>query len=1195
MLGTIAAFEIRFHLTRPITWLYLVLFVAEGFLFMGTDMEVVAGGGVGAAARNAPFALGAALLTFTAMNQVIVTGLVGTAVLRDFQYRTHELLFTSPITKLDYLGGRFVGAFVVMAVVHLGMPLGLLLASEIPGVVDPGRLQATGLLPYLSLYGILVLPTLLLTSTIFFAVGALTRSMFAIYTQGLVLLVAQLATSSLLGNLNDQRLAALGDPFGIQAFNLTTRYWSFTEKNTSPVVLDGVLLSNRLLWVGVAMVIMVVTYLAFRFRSAPMALGRTKNQSGILPASEVFEPIRPPQRFDGAAWRAQVASSARLAFSSVVRQPPFIAIVAIGIILLLVASRGADALYAQPSWPVTATLAETLAASFLLFFVLLITMYTGEAVWRERQLKADLIADALPTSQSVALLGNLIGMVLVEALLLAVLIGVGILIQTAKGYTNYEVGLYVRYLFGITFPSLIQVTVLAFLVHVLVNQKYVGHIVMVMFWGAAILMAQFGVGHQLVRYGQPPSFRYSDLNGFGPFVPGIALSGLYWSGVAGLLGVAAFLLWVRGTEATWAVRRFAARLRWSGSVTAVVVASLALALGAGGTFFYNTNVLNTYRSPAARRAGQARYEKTFKHLERLDLPRLVAAEVRADLEPERRAFGTSGTFTFVNKHSRPLDSLVVTIAHEELRVDTLVWDRPTRLLDRDPADPIRIYQVERPLAPGDTIRLRYRGRYEAHGFGNDGPSTAITANGTYFRRDWFPNLGYASELELTDDGARKELGLPPRVRAASIDDQAARANAYMLGSNADWIRFQATVSTAPDQIAVAPGKLVREYREAGRRVFEYVMAAPMSNDYAFLSARYAVRREDYRGIQLEILSHPGHAYNLDRMMESMKASLDYFTANFGPYQFDQLRIVEFPRYAQYALALPGTIPFSESAGFVARMGNGPEALDLPFYVTAHEVAHQWWGHQVAGANVQGTTWLSEGLANYSALTVLEKRYGAEHLQRFLAYELDQYLLGRAAERTGELPLDLVEHQAYIHYNKGSLALFAYRDLIGEPAMNRALARFLAAKAFSGPPYPTSRDLIQYLNADTPDSLKYASVDLFQTITLWDNRTESATAARQSDGTYQVTLRIGARKFRADSVGRQQEVPIADLMDIGVFGESTSGSRLGKALGVTKIWVRRADTTVTVVVRERPALAGIDPYNKLIDRDRRDNVRVVTIQ
>jgi hypothetical protein len=224
--------------------------------------------------------------------------------------------------------------------------------------------------------------------------------------------------------------------------------------------------------------------------------------------------------------------------------------------------------------------------------------------------------------------------------------------------------------------------------------------------------------------------------------------------------VAAFLLWVRGTEANWAVRRFAARLRWSGPAALVAVASLVLALGAGGTILYNTNLLNIDRSPAAQRAGSARYERAFKHLERLDLPRLVAADVRADLEPERRAFGTSGTFTFVNKHSRPLDSLVVTIAHEELLVDTLAWDRPTRLLDRDPADLARIYQPRNRSHPA--TRSGYATGGAARGFGNDGlpppsPPTHLLSPGLV------SHLGYASALELTDDPVRRKLGLPPRV------------------------------------------------------------------------------------------------------------------------------------------------------------------------------------------------------------------------------------------------------------------------------------------------------------------------------------------------------------------------------------------------------------------------------------------------
>jgi ABC-2 type transport system permease protein len=424
----------------------------------------------------------------------------------------------------------------------------------------------------------------------------------------------------------------------------------------------------------------------------------------------------------------------------------------------------------------------------------------------------------------------------------------------------------------------------------------------------------------------------------------------------------------------------------------------------------------------------------------------------------------------------------------------------------------------------------------------------------------------------------------------SIDDTTALASSY-LTNYADWIDFRATVSTAPDQIAIAPGYLVREYEENGRRVFEYAMDRPMANFYAFLSARYEVRRDEHRGVKLEIYYHPGHEYNLDRMMASMKASLDYFGTHFSPYQFRQVRILEFPRYAQFAQAFPNTVPYSESIGFILRTGTGDDDLDLPFYVTAHEVAHQWWGHQVVGANMQGATWFSEGLANYSALTVMERKYGRNQLQKFLANELDRYLMGRATETQKELPLLLVENQGYIHYNKGSLALYAFRDLIGEEAMNRALSRFTAAWAFGGPPYPTSRDFVGYLEAETPDSVKYAINDLFRTITLWDNAAEEATYTTEPGGKYRVTIRTASKKFRADSLGDQEEIAVADLVDIGVFGEREPGNALGKPLYLAKAWVRR-DTTFSVVVDREPRKAGIDPYNKLIDRDPKDNVKEV---
>ncbi|MFH1175987.1 MAG: hypothetical protein V1750_01175, partial [Acidobacteriota bacterium] len=210
-----------------------------------------------------------------------------------------------------------------------------------------------------------------------------------------------------------------------------------------------------------------------------------------------------------------------------------------------------------------------------------------------------------------------------------------------------------------------------------------------------------------------------------------------------------------------------------------------------------------------------------------------------------------------------------------------------------------------------------------------------------------------------------------------------------------------------------------------RRFFHYKMDAPILHFYSYLSARYTVLRDSWNGVAIEVYYHRPHTFNLGRMVAAVKRSLDYFTANFGPYQHRQMRIVEFPRYATFAQSFPNTIPFSESLGFIARLKEGDdEAIDYPFYVTAHEVAHQWWAHQVTGGNVQGCTLMSESLSQYSALMVMEKEYGPEKMRRFLKYELDNYLRSRGTELVEEMPLQLVENQGYIHYRRRSCGLTA---------------------------------------------------------------------------------------------------------------------------------------------------------------------------
>ena len=350
-----------------------------------------------------------------------------------------------------------------------------------------------------------------------------------------------------------------------------------------------------------------------------------------------------------------------------------------------------------------------------------------------------------------------------------------------------------------------------------------------------------------------------------------------------------------------------------------------------------------------------------------------------------------------------------------------------------------------------------------------------------------------------------------------------------------------------------------------------------------------VEHDRWNDVALEIVHHPDHTYDLPSMRKGMKDSLAYFTRAFGPYQHPLLRIVEFPGYATFAESFSSTIPFSESIGFIAQVEKGrPDAIDYPLYVTAHEVAHHWWGHQVLSADSQGMTVLVETLAQYSALMVMKQAYGPRVMRRFLRYELDRYLSGRSGEKKKELPLLRVEDQGYIHYSKGSLVMYALQDLIGEDAVNRALREVVEGYGNKGPPYPTSRVLLAALRRHTPEQFQYYLTDQFEQITLYENRVTSAKASKRADGKYDVTLELDTRKTQADALGVEHEVPLHDWIPVGVLDAK------GEALVLEPRQLGGSHSTITLVTDGVPARAGVDPLNELIDRIPEDNLMPVTV-
>lgn len=273
--------------------------------------------------------------------------------------------------------------------------------------------------------------------------------------------------------------------------------------------------------------------------------------------------------------------------------------------------------------------------------------------------------------------------------------------------------------------------------------------------------------------------------------------------------------------------------------------------------------------------------------------------------------------------------------------------------------------------------------------------------------------------------------------------------------------------------------------------------------------------------------------------------------------------------------------------------NNPEDIDYPFYVTSHEVAHQWWAHQVIGGDVQGSVLMSETMSQYSALMVMKHEYGEDKMNKFLEYELNSYLLGRTTERKKEMPLYRVENQGYIHYRKGSLVMYALADYIGEDKLNAALKKYVQQVAFQEAPYTNSLEFMQYIRSATPDSLQYLVTDMFENITLYENKANDAKYEKLKNGKYKVTLTVDAKKLYADSLGVESEAKMNDWIDIGVIAREKVGEHWqDKPLYMKKHRLKSGENKFEFVVDQKPDKAGIDPYNLLIDRNPDDNTKTL---
>ncbi len=1195
-------FDLRYQLKAPLLWIGAVLFGLLAFGAVSSD-AVTVGGAIGNVHRNASTVIIQFLLVFSILGMLLLAASIAGGLLRDFELGTSELFFATPMRKFDYLFGRFAAAIVSSFPFFAAIILGILIGTRMPWI-DPARLGPFDPAPYLWALLVIVLPNLLLMGALLALLASSTRSMLAVYLGLLGFLTLWIVAGALMSDIRNEWVATLLDPFGARAFGRAVRYWSAAERNFKVPPLDGFILANRALWIAVAGVLLVLAYVLFKPQRAGagrrwFGFGRRRAVATVGAAAATPPPagamlVRPAARprFGVGATLATLRRQTWFDVRGVLRGVPFLVMLAFGVLNFIGASTTSSQMFGTTVYPVTYLMLEIMQGTFNFFLVMIVTFYAGELVWKERTAKLSEVVDATPVPDWVPLVAKLLALVVVVFGFMTIGSLTGIGVQVAKGFTRVEPALYVKgaLIEGFGF---VLMGVFALVLQVLTNNKFVGYLAVVLLLLSRLVTGALHYDHNLYLPGGEPRVVYSDMNGYGRFLVGRAWFDAYWAAFAGLLLVGAALFWVRGTSATWAQRVREARARFRTPLRVAAAALAAGFVGIGCWVFYNTNVLNEYVPGDKRMDRQARYEKDYRKYLDLPQPRITAVKSDVDIYPDQRRVAIRGHYHLVNKTDKPIPTLHVVLGDRAVEIKNLVF-APADLVSSDKDFGYRIYRLAQPLAPGAGMDFDFDLDVRYHGFTNDGDPEPVRDNGTFFNSmQYFPHFGYQPGMQLTERSERKKRGLGEVPRMPKLEDEAARANTY-IANDADWIDYETTVSTSADQIALSPGYLQREWAENGRRYFHYKMDVPMMPFWAFLSARWEVKRDRWKDVPIEIYYDAKHPYNVDRMIDGAKKALDYFTTNFSPYQHKQVRILEFPRYESFAQSFANTIPYSESIGFIADLRD-KEAIDYVFYVTAHEVAHQWWAHQVIGANMQGSTVLSESLSQYSALMVMEKEYGREKMQRFLRYELDGYLRERGGELVEELPLYRVENQGYIHYRKGSLVFYRLRDEIGEETLNRVLARFLKDKGYQEPPFTTSREFLEALRAEVPADRQQLVSDLFEKITFYDNRTTEVTAKKRDDGKYDVELKYEAKKFEADGKGAEKPLPLDEPIDVGVFAKPRRGSKDAPALLLAKERIKGPSGTLKLVVDAEPYEAGLDPYNKLIDRVPADNRKEATLR
>lgn len=1170
-------FEAQYQLKQRAFLLFSLLFLLFG-LQMGKQ-----GYERGLTIFNSPQAISEITGLFTLGCVFIIMFFTISGILRDKQHNTEQIIFSTAIKKHYYFLSRFLGVFITSTIAFTSFLVGFAITTILPNL-DPTLVNPFQILSYLWPFLIIVLPNIFISSAIIFSVSILSKNNTATYVAAILVYVFYFISSIFLNSPiiaqavpsspESVVLAALFDPFGLSAMFEQTQFWTPFQRNTDSLSFSDYFMWNRILWVFVSIVLLVTTYLLFSFRKAQQKVKKAKVFNTEQIEKRKYHPVQVVNN----------AKSQRKAFSSLLTielKSVFTSLAFIGIMILWIAIVSIEiysrihegGAYNDSLYPFTNLLLALFDEPLTILSHILIIFFSAEIIWRERSLKFNGIIDSTPTSSSAFFLSKFVALILLPLFLLFAGVVVAIVFQVLGGYYNFEFSQYASLLYypGISF---VIYCLIALFIQTLVSNKYLGMFItglVIIFLGTSFSSVT-GIEHSLLLVGKLPMLEYTNMNGFVGITKAYNHLAIYWMLFAGILTFLSFKLWQRGTISSIKFRINQAFTNWSKASVLIGASLLILFIISGSSVYYNTNIESEYLSSNENLNLRESYERQFKKYENLEGLFPIEMKTVVDLYPEAKRYRVEAEYVLMNKSNTALKQVFIT--EREALVEITIEN--ASLIEHDSVFGTYLFQLEKELLPKETLKYSYSMDKQLKGFETD---NAIVNNGSYImHREFEPILGYRNGMEISNSLEREKRGLAIREEIEITDDHIQTGESY-IGK----VNYETIVSTQSKQIAIGSGELVKEWQANGRNYYQYKSDELMMPGFAYFSAEYEVKKENYHGIEIEQYYYPSHDFNIDNITESTKQTLDYCITNFGAYPYKHIRIAEIPGHWGFGgFAHPGTISMTEDRLYLVDLRDSTD-FDLVAKRTIHEVAHQWFGHILTPKPIEGGAMFLEGFAKYIEAMVMEGMYGKSAVWQISRTANNRYFTSRSYESDQEPPLYKVYTEGYLSYGKNLTAMLALRDLIGEDKVNDVIKTILQRHQNKVQLELTSIEFLEELYTVTPLDYHVLIDDWFKRVITYDLAIEESSYKQLSNGKYEVTLQIDAKRFELINSGETVEIAIDEPIQIGLFTNHPKNINNEDILYLKSHQIS-GDNRIKIIVDELPTHIAIDPFGTRSDEN-----------